>query len=174
MVTKPTGRPRGRPRKLKFREIPIGEQRGRPRKSFATDPHRYAIAGAWCIDALFHVGNRQAANVAVQMFLPTASPETIRSKLRRLLSSMPDEFVDNSFMKNKFNGTIYKDDIVYADILFHCVMLSFGFMRGVNHDDYILDLLESGKKIGEEQYIVDKLLPMLMSSRLLKKARVWL
>jgi hypothetical protein len=42
MVTKPTGRPRGRPRK-NGQPKPMG-RRGRPRRPVSTDPNRYAFA----------------------------------------------------------------------------------------------------------------------------------
>ena len=63
MVTKPTGRPRGRPRKQI--EKTLIRSRGRPRKGFLDDPDRYIIALMDACELALKKTKREAALIAV-------------------------------------------------------------------------------------------------------------
>jgi hypothetical protein len=74
MVTKPTGKPRGRPPKPKAEKKP----RGRPAWDFRTDPDRYAVAFFELLAGLGHSERLAALSLAAFMIgNPVAVPHEI-------------------------------------------------------------------------------------------------
>jgi hypothetical protein len=81
MVTKRTGRPRGRPKRIElFKKAP--KKRGRPKIALINDPDRYAVAALPVIKQVFRVPERCAAEIAAYFMFSSNAPETIRSKSR--------------------------------------------------------------------------------------------
>jgi hypothetical protein len=87
-MTKPTGRPRGRPRKESDKKQTVRE-RGRPRIELLSDPDRYAIAAMPVFAVRLYLNQREASLLAVRFFSAPGRPETIRLKARKAWLEIP-------------------------------------------------------------------------------------
>jgi len=89
-MTKPTGRPRGRPRKDRTAPRPNGA-RGRPRLPLLEDPDRYAVAAVPVISNKYNLNGRWSSRLATKWFPTASKPETIRQKARLAWADRPRE-----------------------------------------------------------------------------------
>ena len=92
-MTKPTGRPRGRPKKITLQKK-HKSQRGRPSIDLWNDPDRYAIVFWFVFRKLMGLSERAAAIEAGRILLPGARPETIRAKARKAWQALRLRQVD--------------------------------------------------------------------------------
>jgi hypothetical protein len=147
-MTKPTGRPRGRPRKEKI-AAPPKRTRGRPALPLLEDPNRYAVAALPAICTKYKLNGRMSSVMAVQWFSTTNRPETIRQKARLARAGRAGEKNRNLWKTARWlSGT---ENLIW-------VALNFEKMK---HSQHITRVMKIAAIWKENRFARETLLPLI-------------